>query len=698
MSGSLSSPGGISDPALIQLVNKLQDVFATVGVNNPIDLPQIAVVGSQSSGKSSVLENIVGRDFLPRGTGICTRRPLVLQLINRPAQSNGVSEDEVSTANDKAANADEWGEFLHIPGQKYYDFHKIREEIARETEAKVGKNAGISPAPINLRIYSPNVLTLTLVDLPGLTKVPVGDQPRDIERQIREMVLKYIGKSNAIVLAVTAANIDLANSDGLKLAREVDPEGQRTIGVLTKVDLMDDGTDVIDILSNRVIPLRLGYVPVVNRGQRDIDNKKAINVALEAEKAFFDNHKAYRNKSSYCGTPYLARKLNLILMMHIKQTLPDIKARIASSLQKYSSELESLGPSMLGNSANIVLNIITEFTNEWRTVLDGNNTELSSSELSGGARISFVFHELYSNGVKALDPFDVVKDVDIRTILYNSSGSSPALFVGTTAFELIVKQQIKRLEDPSLKCVSLVYDELVRILSQLLGKQLFRRYPQLKEKMHGVVIGFFKKAMEPTNKLVRDLVSMESCYINTGHPDFLNGHRAMAVVNERYNPKPVQVDPKSGKPMPQSSTPARTTSPTVLDMEGGTNSGFFGSFFAAKNKKRAAAMEAPPPTLKASGTLSERENIEVEVIKLLISSYYNIVKRTMIDMVPKAVMLNLVEFTKDEMQRELLENMYRTDTLDDLLKESDFTIRRRKECHQMVESLSRASEIVSQVQ
>ncbi|KZZ96607.1 vacuolar sorting protein 1 [Moelleriella libera RCEF 2490] len=699
MSGSLTTPGGISDPALIQLVNKLQDVFATVGVNNPIDLPQIVVVGSQSSGKSSVLENIVGRDFLPRGSGIVTRRPLVLQLINRPAQSNGVTAEEVSTANDKAANADEWGEFLHIPGQKYYDFSKIREEIARETEAKVGKNAGISPAPINLRIYSPNVLTLTLVDLPGLTKVPVGDQPRDIERQIREMVMKYIGKSNAIILAVTAANIDLANSDGLKLAREVDPEGQRTIGVLTKVDLMDEGTDVIDILSNRVIPLRLGYVPVVNRGQRDIDNKKAINVALDAEKAFFENHKAYRNKSSYCGTPYLARKLNLILMMHIKQTLPDIKARISSSLQKYSSELDSLGPSMLGNSANIVLNIITEFTNEWRTVLDGNNTELSSTELSGGARISFVFHELYSNGVKALDPFDVVKDVDIRTILYNSSGSSPALFVGTTAFELIVKQQIKRLEDPSLKCVSLAYDELVRILSQLLGKTLYRRYPSLKEKMHGVVIAFFKKAMEPTNKLVRDLVSMEACYINTGHPDFLNGHRAMAIVNERYNPpKTVQVDPKTGKALPQGGTPARAASPTVPEMEGGGNGGFFGSFFAAKNKKKAAAMDAPPPTLRASGTLSERENIEVEVIKLLISSYYNIVKRTMIDMVPKAIMLNLVQFTKDEMQRELLENMYRTDTLDELLKESDFTIRRRKECQQMVESLAKASEIVSQVQ
>lgn len=569
----------------------------------------------------------------------------MLQLINRPAtsQTNGESEGVEGTT-DKAANVDEWGEFLHIPGQKFYDFNKIRDEISKETEAKVGRNAGISPAPINLRIYSPNVLTLTLVDLPGLTRVPVGDQPRDIERQIRDMIVKYIAKSNAIILAVTAANIDLANSDGLKLAREVDPEGQRTIGVLTKVDLMDEGTDVVDILAGRIIPLRMGYVPVVNRGQRDIDNKKPIQAALEAERAFFENHKAYRNKSSYCGTPYLARKLNLILMMHIKQTLPDIKARISSSLQKYTSELESLGPSMLGNSANIVLNIITEFTNEWRTVLDGNNTELSSTELSGGARISFVFHELYANGVKAVDPFDLVKDVDIRTILYNSSGSSPALFVGTTAFELIVKQQIKRLEEPSLKCVSLVYDELVRILTQLLSKALYRRYPSLKEKMHNVVIGFFKKAMEPTNKLVKDLVAMESIYVNTGHPDFLNGHRAMAIVNERHNPKPVQVDPKTGKAL--SNTPARAASPTLAEsnLGGDGNSGFFGSFFAAKNKKKAAAMDAPPPTLKASGTLSERENIEVEVIKLLISSYYNIVKRTMIDMVPKAIMLNLVAY------------------------------------------------------
>jgi dynamin 1-like protein len=184
----------------------------------------------------------------------------------------------------------------------------------RDTETKTGKNGGISPLPINLRVFSPHVLTLTLIDLPGLTKVPVGDQPRDIEKQIKDMLFKFITKPNSIILAVTAANTDLANSDGLKLAREVDPEGSRTIGVLTKVDLMDQGTDVVDILAGRIIPLRLGYVPVVNRGQRDIEQNKKITAALDNEKDFFENHSSYRSKSQYCGTPFLAKKLNMVTL------------------------------------------------------------------------------------------------------------------------------------------------------------------------------------------------------------------------------------------------------------------------------------------------------------------------------------------------------------------------------------------------
>ena len=213
----------------------------------------------------------------------------------------------------------------------------------------------------------------------------------------------------------------------------------------------------------------------------------------------------------------------------------------------------------------------------------------------------------------------------------------------------------------------------------------------------------------------------------------------MAMVNEKHNPsRPVQVDPKTGKPLP-AATPARAASPTLLTGDpDSSNTGFFGSFFAAKNKKKAAAMEAPPPTLKASGTLSEREGIEVEVISMYNPGCCSVLKdgptdtwknRTahlvllqhcqahhdrhgpqgdhvesrqvhllLFPLVSSDTYSCVCSFTKDEMQKELLENMYRQSELDDLLKESDYTIRRRKECQQMVDSLGRASEIVSQVQ
>ncbi|KAH8100213.1 Dynamin central region-domain-containing protein [Cristinia sonorae] len=691
---------------IVNVVNKLQDVFTAIGSSAAqIDLPQICVLGSQSSGKSSVLENIVGRDFLPRGTGIVTRRPLVLQLINRPASApaaNGSPKLDKSADGDKNANEHEWGEFLHLPGQKFYDFNKIREEIVRDTEAKTGRNAGISPQPINLRIFSPNVLTLTLVDLPGLTKVPVGDQPKDIEKQIRDMLLKYITKPACIILAVTAANTDLANSDGLKLAREVDPEGQRTIGVLTKVDLMDQGTDVVDILAGRIIPLRLGYVPVVNRGQRDIDSNKAISAALEHERQFFENHASYKGKSQYCGTPFLARKLNMILMHHIRATLPDIKARISQQLQRFTAELQSLGgPHGDTSASSVVLSVITDFCADFRTTIDGGTNDLSLNELSGGARISFVFHELFNTGVKTIDPFDQVKDGDIRTILYNSSGSTPALFIGTTAFEVIVKQQIKRLEDPALKCCQLVYDELIRILGQILQKMAaFKRYPALRERFNSVVVNFFKNAMNPTTKLVSDMVAMQATYVNTTHPDFLNGHKAMAIVTERLNaqkpPTPVP-DPK-GKV-----TAAQLNNNKDLDVDiKKEEPSFFGSFFTTaqkqqSKKKGVQAMEAPPPVIRPQAALNDRETMETEVIKLLIHSYFNIVKREMIDMVPKAISYTLVNFAKENLQRELLQELYKPDVLDDLLKESELVVSRRKEVVNMVNALNRAEEIVAGV-
>lgn len=508
------------------------------------------------------------------------------------------------------------------------------------------------------------------------------------------MLMRFISKPNAIILAVTAANTDLANSDGLKMAREVDPEGTRTIGVLTKVDLMDQGTDVVDILAGRVVPLRLGYVPVVNRGQRDIDQSRSIASALENEKKFFEDHPSYASKAQYCGTPWLARKLNIILMHHIRNTLPDIKARINSQLQKYSTELASLGGAMgETNPGSLVLTTINDFCAEFRAAIDGINNDLAINELSGGARISFVFHEIFGNGVKSIDPFDQVKDGDIRTIMYNSSGSTPALFVGTAAFEVIVKQQIRRLEEPSLKCAALTYDELLRILGQIVVKTTtFKRYPELKTRFHDVVVNFFKERMLPTNKLVTDMVSMQATYINTTHPNFLSGHKAMSIVQDRIAAsKPVEkVDPK--KP-----NTGIAGMPNHLDDK--KEESFFGSFFAKDKPKRkgGATMEAPPPIIRPVNQLNDRELMETEVIKLLINSYFSLVSQEMIDMVPKAISYNLVNYCKEHLQQQLLEKLYKPDVLDELLKESPEVTARRKEVVRMVEALNQAEKIVAGV-
>src|SRR3990167_9493103 len=369
---------------LLPVINKLQDVFNAVG-GERIDLPQICVIGSQSSGKSSVLEHIVGRDFLPRGSGIVTRRPLILQLHHLPPK--------------RGEQAKEWGEFLHLPNKIFHDFDQIRAEIETETTRHCGPK-GISNVPIRLSVFSPNVLNLTLVDLPGLTKVTVPGQPADLPDQIRKMALFYAANPNAIILCVSAANTDLATSDGIQLAKEIDPEGIRTIGVITKIDIMDKGTDALEMLQGQVIPLQLGFVGVVMRSQLDIKEKKPIAQALRDEEKFFATHPSYRVISSRCGTRYLTKNLNHILMNHIRRTLPDLKARITKMMNEYQLELASYGDSIFQNKSAILLNIINNFSKDYTSAIDGKLEEISVNELYCGARINYIFTEVYSKYIE----------------------------------------------------------------------------------------------------------------------------------------------------------------------------------------------------------------------------------------------------------------------------------------------------------
>ncbi|XP_036157340.1 dynamin-1-like protein isoform X21 [Myotis myotis] len=682
--------------ALIPVINKLQDVFNTVGADI-IQLPQIVVVGTQSSGKSSVLESLVGRDLLPRGTGIVTRRPLILQLVHvSPEDQRKTSGEEngdgnVTTKRDpatwknsrhlsKGVEAEEWGKFLHTKNKLYTDFDEIRQEIENETERISGNNKGVSPEPIHLKIFSPNVVNLTLVDLPGMTKVPVGDQPKDIELQIRELILRFISNPNSIILAVTAANTDMATSEALKISREVDPDGRRTLAVITKLDLMDAGTDAMDVLMGRVIPVKLGIIGVVNRSQLDINNKKSVTDSIRDEYAFLQ--KKYPSLANRNGTKYLARTLNRLLMHHIRDCLPELKTRINVLAAQYQSLLNSYGEPVDDKSATL-LQLITKFATEYCNTIEGTAKYIETSELCGGARICYIFHETFGRTLESVDPLGGLNTIDILTAIRNATGPRPALFVPEVSFELLVKRQIKRLEEPSLRCVELVHEEMQRIIQHCsnYSTQELLRFPKLHDAIVEVVTCLLRKRLPVTNemeqrrnRLARELPSAVSRdKVLSGGGGVGDAVQEPTTGNWRGMLKTSKAEEllaeEKSKPIPiMPASPQKGHAVNLLDV--------------------------PVPVARK---LSAREQRDCEVIERLIKSYFLIVRKNIQDSVPKAVMHFLVNHVKDTLQSELVGQLYKSSLLDDLLTESEDMAQRRKEAADMLKALQGAGQIIAEI-
>ncbi|XP_070687007.1 dynamin-1-like protein isoform X2 [Pempheris klunzingeri] len=689
--------------ALIPVINKLQDVFNTVGADI-IQLPQIVVVGTQSSGKSSVLESLVGRDILPRGTGIVTRRPLILQLVHIDP------EDRRKTSEENGIDGEEWGKFLHTKNKIYADFEEIRHEVEAETERISGNNKGISDEPIHLKIFSPHVVNLTLVDLPGITKLPVGDQPKDIEVQIRELIFKYISNPNSIILAVTAANTDMATSEALKVAREADPDGRRTLAVVTKLDLMDAGTDAMDVLMGRVIPVKLGIIGVVNRSQLDINQKKLVADAIRDEYAFLQ--KKYPSLANRNGTKYLARTLNRLLMHHIRDCLPELKTRINVLAAQYQSLLNSYGEPVEDKSATL-LQLITKFAAEYCHTIEGTAKYIETAELCGGARICYIFHETFGRTLESVDPLGGLTTIDVLTAIRNATGPRPALFVPEVSFELLVKRQVKRLEEPSLRCVELVHEEMQRIIQHCsnYSTQELLRFPKLHDAIVEVVTSLLRRRLPVTNEMVHNLVAIELAYINTKHPDFADACGLMNnnIEEQRRNrmrdlPNAVPRDKAAAGGSQSASVSEQTDSGTgnwrgMLkrgeDSAAGDRAAPQNPVFASPQKGHAVnLLDVPVPV---SRKLSAREQRDCEVIERLIKSYFLIVRKNIQDSVPKAVMHFLVNHVKDCLQSELVGQLYKTALLEDLLIESEDMAQRRNEAADMLKALQKASQVIAEI-
>ena len=305
---------------MTKMMIEIRNLLQKVGQSSTVTLPAIVVIGSQSSGKSSVLEAIVGHEFLPKGTNMITRRPIELTLVNDPD-----------------ARVD-YAEFPQLGLHKITDFSLVQKNLI-ELNQSVPESECVSDDPIHLTIHSPRVPDLSLIDLPGYIQVAGENQPRELKRKISELCDRYIRGPN-IILAISAADVDLANSTALQASRRVDPRGERTIGVITKMDLVDPEKGAT-ILSDKQYPLRLGYVGVISKlpvtgGLFKRDTGNLLNIISRNEKTYFNTHPAEFGPDSgvNIGTITLRKKLMQVLEQQMSSKLQATTDAIQRELEE----------------------------------------------------------------------------------------------------------------------------------------------------------------------------------------------------------------------------------------------------------------------------------------------------------------------------------------------------------------------------
>ncbi|MED6180537.1 Phragmoplastin drp1c [Stylosanthes scabra] len=508
--------------SLIGLINKIQRACTVLGDHGGEGmslweaLPSVAVVGGQSSGKSSVLESVVGRDFLPRGSGIVTRRPLVLQL-------------------HKTEDGQEYAEFLHLPRKRFTDFAAVRKEIADETDRITGKTKQISNIPIQLSIYSPHVVNLTLIDLPGLTKVAVEGQPDTIVQDIENMVRSYVEKPNCIILAISPANQDIATSDAIKIAREVDPSGERTFGVVTKLDLMDKGTNAVDVLEGRQYRLQHPWVGIVNRSQADINRNVDMIAARRKEREYFETSPEYGHLAHKMGSEYLAKLLSQHLEQVIRQKIPSIIALINKTIDELNAELDRIGrPIAVDSGAQLytILEMCRAFDKVFKEHLDGGRP--------GGDRIYGVFDNQLPAALKKL-PFDrhlALKNV--QRVVTEADGYQPHLIAPEQGYRRLIEGSIGYFKGPaeaSVDAVHFVLKELVR--KSISETEELKRFPTLANDIATASNEALERFREESRKTVIRLVDMESSYLTVEffRKIHLEGERGPNAPNSNRNDK-----------------------------------------------------------------------------------------------------------------------------------------------------------------
>lgn len=522
----------IATPQILEISNILNAISENVGddIENvniiKLDIPRIVTVGTQSSGKSSVVNGIMGFDMLPTGKNMVTRTPLHLQLVQTDADM-WVEFGNYSGSNWKCDKKI----VLSCPEPTVPEITQIRNEIEELTIQKAGTGLGVSSEEIIIKFYSPYVPSLSLIDLPGLTNIACTDkgQPKDIKDQIKKLLIKYIQPEKSLILAVMAARTDLETDMGLDLIKEFDKNGQRTIGILTKIDLMNNETDICDYLYNNVsidLQLKYGYYAVKNRNSSEMMTM-SHKEGLKKETEYFHSHHAYskldETTKKRLGIINVGESLSNILVQHIRKSLPELLSNLKILQMQTEDVVKDLGVSIPEDEAdkmNFMQTILNKFASQYVASLEDRGASINV-----GRKIRDKFDN-FRTGMQNINPFSKQNDEYFANVIRNCEGNHMSLFaLPIEVLEYCLRDKDMKpfmaLYHPAVKCVDDITNEMTQLINEVITVQHLDNYPpfisHIRDLINHEILNIFS---DKTKREIKNLIDAEETYIWTNSKKF----------------------------------------------------------------------------------------------------------------------------------------------------------------------------------
>ncbi|WCJ27673.1 Interferon-induced GTP-binding protein Mx2 [Euphorbia peplus] len=465
-----------------------------------IQLPTIVVVGDQSSGKSSVLESLAGIN-LPRGQGICTRVPLIMRL----QQHSGPKPELYLEFNGKTVATRE---------------DNVADAIVSATNEIAGIGKGISNNPLTLVVKRNGVPDLTMVDLPGITRVPVHGQPHNIYEQIADMIMEYILPEESIILNVLSATVDFATCESIRMSQNVDSTGERTLAVVTKADKAPEG--LFEKVTRDDVNIGLGYVCVRNRiGDESYED------ARKEEALLFQTHPLLsRIDKSMVGIPVLAQKLSIIQATIIAKYLPVLVKKIDEKLNANLIELSKMPKTMcsayevmsgfmdiIGSAKESLRKIL--FAGEYEEYPDDKNMHCTARLVE---MVNQLFDDLQSSSQD--DPLKnfLVEEIEV---LEESKGIELPNFLPHSAFRFILWRKVEGISRIPLSFVEKVWCYIEGVLISVL-KHHSQNYHLLQGLITKAGHNSIAKMKEQSNNWVIEIVEIEKMTDYTCSPEYIS--------------------------------------------------------------------------------------------------------------------------------------------------------------------------------